>query len=446
MKIIIAGAGEVGKYLAKMLLKEDHDIVVIDNNEKRLRSIESDKDLLTICGSCTSIRVLQEAGVKNADLFIAVTITEEINTIAAILAKRLGARKTISRLDSMEYLDPDNKPYLLSLGIDRMIYPEFIAAKEVIGLIKQTGTSEIFEFSGGKLTLFVVRLDAKAPIVGKTLREADAITKSTDFRAVAITRNEKTIIPKGNDVLMADDLVYVITNPSGIQALLKYAGKKKLDIGNVMILGGSRIGRMVAKRLQNQLNIKMVEIDAEKCETLANELSKVLIINGDGRDADFLVEEGISEMDAFVAVTGNSETNILSCIMAKKLGVKKTIAEVENLDFIEVASQMGVDTIVNKKLSAASHIYTFTMKAEVASIKCLTGSDAEVLEFVVQPGARITTDILKQIDFPEGAIIGGVVRGDRSYIASGTTQVKANDKVVVFALPDAIFEIENYFN
>ncbi|HQL71045.1 MAG TPA: TrkA C-terminal domain-containing protein, partial [Bacteroidales bacterium] len=310
----------------------------------------------------------------------------------------------------------------------------------------QTGTSEIFEFSGGKLTLFVVRLDAKAPIVGKTLREADAITKSTDFRAVAITRNEKTIIPKGNDVLMADDLVYVITNPSGIQALLKYAGKKKLDIGNVMILGGSRIGRMVAKRLQNQLNIKMVEIDAEKCEVLANELSKVLIINGDGRDADFLVEEGISEMDAFVAVTGNSETNILSCIMAKKLGVKKTIAEVENLDFIEVASQMGVDTIVNKKLSAASHIYTFTMKAEVASIKCLTGSDAEVLEFVVQPGARITTDILKQIDFPEGAIIGGVVRGDRSYIASGTTQVKANDKVVVFALPDAIFEIENYFN
>jgi len=446
MKIIIAGAGEVGKYLAKMLLKEDHDIVVIDNNEKRLRSIESDKDVLTIYGSCTSIRVLQEAGVKNADLFIAVTITEEINTIAAILAKRLGARKTISRLDSMEYLEPDNKPYLLSLGIDRMIYPEFIAAKEVIGLIKQTGTSEIFEFSGGKLTLFVVRLDAKAPIVGKTLREADAITKSTDFRAVAITRNEKTIIPKGNDVLMADDLVYVITNPSGIQALLKYAGKKKLDIGNVMILGGSRIGRMVAKRLQSQLNIKMVEIDAEKCEVLANELSKVLIINGDGRDADFLVEEGISEMDAFVAVTGNSETNILSCIMAKKLGVKKTIAEVENLDFIEVASQMGVDTIVNKKLSAASHIYTFTMKAEVASIKCLTGSDAEVLEFVVQPGARITTDILKQIDFPEGAIIGGVVRGDRSYIASGTTQVKANDKVVVFALPDAIFEIENYFN
>lgn len=446
MKIIIAGAGEVGKYLAKMLLKENHDIVVIDNNEKRLKTIEIDKDIMCINGSCTSISVLQQAGVKNASLFIAVTIAEEINIMAAILAKKLGARKTIARIDTMEYLEPKNKPHMLGLGIDRLIYPELIATKEVVGNIKQTGTSEIFEFSGGKLTLFVVKLDADAPIINKSLRDADMITKSTDFRAVAITRNEKTIIPKGDDLLQVNDLVYVITNPSGIQAILKYAGKKKLEISNVMILGGSRIGRMVAQRLQSQIHVKLIEIDIDKCENIATELNKVLVINGDGRDSELLLEEGIKDMDAFIAVTGNSETNILSCIMAKKMGVKKTVAEVENLDFIEVASKMGVDTIVNKKLSAASNIYTETMKARVESIKCLTGSDAEVLEFVVQPGATITTDVLRNINFPKGAIIGGVVRNEKSFIADGNTQVKANDKVVVFALPEAIFEIEKYFN
>jgi len=446
MKIVIAGAGEVGTYLAKMLVREDHDIVVIDNNDKRLRATELDMDILTISGSCTSIKTLIEAGVANADLFISVSVTEEINTVSAILAKKLGARKTIARINSMEYLEPKYKHYLLGLGIDKLIYPEFIAAKEVNGLIKQTGTSEIFDFSGGKLTLFVVKLDADAPIINKTLIEADEMTKSTDFRVVAISRDEKTLIPKGDDVLRINDLVYVITNPTGIKSILKYAGKKKLEIADVMIMGGSRIGRMVAKRMQSHLNIKMIDIDPVKCESLANELDKCLIINGDGRNMEFLEEEGIREMDAFIAVTGNSETNILSCIMAKRHGVKKTIAEVENIDFIDVATQMGIDTIVNKKMSAASYIYQFTMKSEVSSVKCITGSDAEVLEFVVQPGAKITSDIIRNINFPKKAIIGGVVRGDNSFIAHGNTLVKANDKVVVFALPEAIYHIEEYFN
>ncbi|HQP03851.1 MAG TPA: Trk system potassium transporter TrkA [Bacteroidales bacterium] len=446
MKIIIAGAGEVGAYLAKMLVKEDHDIILIDNNEKRLKEVESDADLLTVTGSCTSIRTLIEAGVKTADLFIAVTVTEQNNTIAAILAKKLGARKTIARIDSMEYLEPKYKPHLLGLGIDKLIYPEYIAAKEVNGLIKQTGTSEIFDFSGGKLTLFVVKLDSDAPIVNKTLIEADAMTKSTDYRVVAISRNNKTVIPNGNDVLMLNDLVYVITNPSGIVSILKYAGKKKLEISNIMILGGSRIGRMVAMRMQSHLNIKMVDIDSDKCEMLANELNKCLIINGDGRSLEFLEEQGIQDMDAFLAVTGNSETNILSCIMAKRMGVKKTIAEVENIDFIDVATQMGIDTIVNKKMSAASYIYSSTLNAEVSSVKCITGSDAEVLEFVVQPGAKITGDIVRNINFPKKAIIGGVVRDDKSFIANGNTLIKANDKVVVFALPEAILQIEDFFN
>ncbi|NLA25445.1 MAG: Trk system potassium transporter TrkA, partial [Bacteroidales bacterium] len=422
------------------------DISVIDSNEKLLRSLSNDVDVLTIHGSCTSISVLQEADIKNTDLFIAVTLVEEVNTMAAILAKKLGARKTIARIDDMEYLIPKNKPYLLSLGIDKMIYPEYITAKEVIGLVKQTGTSEIFEFSGGKLSLFVVRLDENAPVINKTLQEAVNIVKTKDYRLMAIARDDKIFIPKADYKFLSDDLIYIITAPSGIKNLLKYAGKKRLDVSNIMILGGGRIGKMVAQRLQSHLNVKLIEIDYDKCEVLANDLSKTLIINGDGRDTDFLVEEGIKNMDAYIAVTGNSEVNILSCVLAKKMGVKKAIAEVENLDFIDVASQMGIDTIVNKKMSAASHIYTFTMKAKVSSIKCLTGSDAEVLEFVVQQGARITSGNLNEINFPKGAVVGGVVRGEKSFIANGDSLIQARDKVVVFALPDAIAEVESFFN
>jgi trk system potassium uptake protein len=446
MKIVIAGAGEVGKYLARMLIKEYHDIVVIDTDERRLQYIESSLDLMTIKGSCSSINTLLEAGVSNSDLYIAVTISEEINILSAVFAKRLGAKKTVSRVDKLEYIEPKNKPYLLGLGLDRLIYPEYIAAKEVVGLLKQTGTSEIFEFSGGKLTLFVIRLTESASIKGMTLSEAADFTKNNNYRAVAITREDKTIIPKGDDQLLEGDLVYVITNPAGIKSLIKYSGKEHFDINNVMILGGSRIGRKVAKQIESYLNVKLIEIDTQKSELIANDLVKTLVINADGRDMDMLRDEGIEKMDAFVAVTGNAETNILSCVMAKKFGVKRTIAEIENMEYIDLANQMGIDTIINKKLSAASRIYTFTMKAEVASIKCLTGSEAEVLEFVVQKDADITKDTLRNVHFPKSAIIGGVVRGNKSFIATGDTRIKPQDKVVVFALPEAIFKIEDYFN
>lgn len=446
MKIVIAGAGEIGQYLAKMLIKESHDIIVIDVDEKRLHALESGLDIMTYKGSCSSLQVLTDVEINKADLFIAVTHSEEINIMAAVFAKRLGVKKTVVRIDNMEYLEPKNKSHFISLGIDRMIYPEYIAAKEVVGLIKQTGTSEIFEFSDGKLTLFVVKLDKNAPIINKTLSEAFSLSKEHNYRAVAITRNDVTIIPKGNDMLLDGDLVYVITNPSGVKSLMKYAGKKRFDIENVMIMGGSRIGRKVARSLETYLNVKIIEIDSQKCELLADEFSNSLVINGDARDIELLKEEGIDKMDAFVAVTGNAEANILSCILAKRYGVKRTIAEVENLDYIEIAKQMGIDTIINKKLSAASRIYTFTMKAEVSSIKCLTGNSAEILEFIVHNNSLVTKNKLKDIHFPKGALIGGVVRGRKSFIATGETQIKANDKVVVFVLPPDISKVEVFFN
>ncbi|MDD4150271.1 MAG: Trk system potassium transporter TrkA [Bacteroidales bacterium] len=445
MKIVISGAGDVGSYLAKMLTKENHDIVMIDLKAELLKEIDNSYDIMCVEGSCSSFTVLKEANTAACDLYIAVTNSEDTNILSCVFAKKLGAKKTVARVGNMEYLNPLNKLTFINLGVDRIIYPEYIAAKEIVGVIKQTGTTEIFEFSGGKLTLFVIKLDENSPIINMNLRDASTVSKNKNYRVVAITRNDETIIPRGNDMLLNGDVVYIITNPTGIPSLLKTAGKEKLELNNVTFLGGSRVGIKSAKFLENHLNVKMIELNPEKSFKLVDLLPKTMIINGDGRNIDVLIEEGIEQTDAFIAVTGDAETNILTCLLAKRYGVKKTIAEVENLDYIDIASKMGIDTIVNKKLSAASTIYTLTMKAEVSSIKCLTGTDAEVLEFITSRDAIITKNKLKDVDLPEGVIVAGIVRDSKSFIAMGDTQIKPNDKVVIFALPSAIHKIAYFF-
>lgn len=446
MKIIIAGAGEVGMYLAKMLANEHHEIVVMDTNPERLEDVSTHFDLLTVQGSATSFETLKDAGIKNADLFIAVTHELEVNITACILGKKLGAKRTIARVDNREYLLPINKAHFISLGIDSLVYPQMLAAREIVNLLSQTGTSEVFNFSGGSLSLFVLRLDDSAPVINKTLQEASKIDKELIYRAVAITRNNETIIPRGQDVFLPNDIVYVITNQKGVSKLMKYSGQKKLDTHNIMILGGSRIGKRTALTLQEMSKVKLIEYNKEKCFELADEIPRALIINGDGRNIDLLKEEGIEKMDAFIAVTGDSETNILTCIQAKRLGVQKTIAAVENTDYINLAENLGIDAMINKKLITASYIMRFTVNADVPSFVCLTGSDAEVLEFVVRPGAKITKDILKEIGFPKEAIIGGVIRDKKGFIAQGDTHILANDRVVVFAIPSVIHRIERFFN
>jgi trk system potassium uptake protein TrkA len=446
MKIIVAGAGEVGTHLAKMLSSEFHDITVIDPDVESLKSIDSNLDLLTMTGSATSFEILKEAKVKKADLFIAVTYSEETNITAAIIAKKLGAKKTIARVNNYEYIEPENISHFTRLGIDYLIYPERIAAREIVNLLGQGEIFESVDFSGGKLSLYVLKLDEKAPVINQTLIDVIKHNRHIEFRAVAIARNGKTIIPRGNDTFQLNDLVYVVTNKSGIRDVLKYSGKKKIEIKNIMILGGSRIGKRVAKSLENRFNIKLIEIDKNKSAQLADHLSNSLIINGDGTNIDLLNQEGLSNMDTFIAVTGNSETNILSCLLAKKMGVKKTIAEIENIDYIDLGESMGIDTIINKKLITASRIFKFTMSAEVETMKCLTGSDADVLEFVAREDSKITKESLRNIDFPKDAIVGGIIRGNKSFIATGDTIIEADDRVVVFALPSAVKKLDNLFN
>ncbi len=446
MKIVIAGAGEVGSHLAKMLSGNSHDITIIDNEQKHLEEVGGMADVITIEGDCTAFATLKKASVRKADLFIAVSHEENVNVLSAILAKQLGARKTIARIDNNEYLEPNNKEMFINMGIDYLFYPEKIAAGEVINLLGHTSTSEYVDFSGGRLALVVFKLDEASSLIDKTLFEATEDRLNLPYRTVAITRNGDTIIPRGSDTFKAGDMIYVITNQESVKTVMDYSGHSEIDIKDLMILGGSRIGVQVAAALQGEVSVKLIEYNPDKAYRLAETLDRTLIINEDGRNIESMLEEGLNNMDAFVAVTGRSETNILAAMVAKKMGVKKVIAEVENISYINLAESIGIDTIINKKLITASNIFRFTMSTDVQAIKCLTGSDAEVLEFIAKPNSPVTKQRIRALGFPANSMIGGVVRGEKVFIATGNMEINAFDRVVVFALPDAIPKIGKFFN
>jgi trk system potassium uptake protein TrkA len=443
MKIVIVGAGEVGTHLARMLSKENHDIVLMDDDSEKLQQIANQVDLMTVTGYANSFRDLKEAGAAKADLFIGVTPYEDRNIVACIIAKDLGAKRTVARVNNGEFINEKNRERLTEFGVDEVIYPENLAAKEIVNSIKQVGTREMIEFSGGKLILMAVKIRENAPIVNKTLEELTYLNH--DIRAVAISRGSETIIPQGRDYIKDGDIVYFITTRQYQNTIFEIAGKEIFGIRNIMILGGSRIAQKTAERLGDQYNVKIIEIDKDRSLKVADKFENVLVIHGDGRNLDLLKEERIDKMDAFVAVTGNSETNILCCHLAKQMGVKRTVAEVENFDFMNIAENMGIGSLINKKLLAASYIYKYTVGADVANAKCLTASDAEVFEFVVKKECKITEKPLKDISFPDDAKIGGIIRNGKGFVATGDSTIQEGDLVVVFTLPSGIKKLEKFF-
>lgn len=448
MKIVIAGAGEVGSHLAKMLSKEYNDLTIIDNDESRLNKLAENADVIVVQGSPTSIATLEQAGVRDADLFIAVSPAQEqdVNLISALLAKKMGAKKVTSRINNDEYMHYENKLLFTEMGIDLLFYPEKIAAYEIIDLLKQTGTTEFMEFARGILQMVVFRLDDGAPLIKKCVCDLKSLSGELHYKAVAIARNGITIIPVPDTKFLQNDLVFVICTKNGVKEAMSFSGKNEIDIKKLMIVGGGRIGEMLARKMQSAVeDIKIIEYKKERCEYLAEVLNKPLIINGDGRNSDLLLDEGVKDYDAFVAVTSNSETNILSCVAAKKMGVAKTIAEVENIEYIKLAEGMGVDAVINKKLITAGRIFRFTLSNKVRSIKCLNGSDAEVLEFIVNPSSTITKGAIKDLHFPKEAIIGGIIRGNDSFIATEDFIIKPYDRVVVFALPQVLSKVNKFF-
>ncbi len=445
MNIIIAGDGEMGSHLATLLSGENHDITIINSSKDFLEEMDSHADIMTFKGSATHTTCLQNAGVSKADLFISVLHVEEPNIVACILAKRLGAKQCIARVSNIDNLLPENKRLFRELGIDNLISPEGIATNEIVKLINQNAADEIFEFSEGRLSLFSIKLDARALVINKSLQEIAREHGDMGFRVVAVHRKGQTIIPNGNTRFLLGDLAYIITKPEGINQIMRMGGRIRAEMKNVMVVGGGRIGKSVAQSLEGKLNVKLIEIDKNRCFDLSDNLSNTLIINGDSRDLTLLEDENISSMDAFISVTRDSETNILTCLLAKKYGVKKTIALIDNIDFIDVAQNIGIDTIINKKLIAASYIENFTLEADVESIKCLSGVEADVLELVVHKDSYVTKHKVAKLNFPDDALIGGVVRNHEAFIVNGDSYIEEGDKVVIFTKPSCIRKVSKLF-
>ena len=446
MDIVIAGDGEVGLHLAEALVRDNHNITIVDPHEELLKMVESHSDLMTITGDSTSTSVLRRANVSRADLVIAVVHDEHINLLTGIIAKKMGAKKVIARVNTMENLSPEVWRMYQDLGIDGLLSPEDIAAQEIISLLKQNASLETYDFSGGKLQLFMVKLENEAEIIGKTVGEVTEQYQHIDFRIAAIHRRQNTFIPQDDTVFQLADMVYVVTKPHAIKDIIRLSGKKQIHIHKVMIVGGGRVGRITAKRLENDLDIKILEKSKDRCMDLTNYLSKALVVNADSRNLDMLEEEGIADMDAFIAVTDNTETNILTCLQAKAFGVKKTIALVENIDYIDISQNIGIDSIINKKLIAASYMVRYTLGAKVSSMKCLSGIDADIVEFEVRQGSAVTRKMIGKLPMPSDAIICGIVRDGESFIATEEFEIQTDDRVVVLALPNAIPAVERLFH
>jgi trk system potassium uptake protein TrkA len=444
MKIIVDGAGEVGTHLAKMLSRENHQIIVLDNNEAHLSNLDANYDLQTLVGSPTSIEKMKEAGASSCDLFIAVTPDESRNLTACILAAKLGAKKTVARIDNAEYMHEEHKAFFEQLGIHSLIYPELLAAKEIVNSLKRPWARQWHEFCQGKLVLIGVKVREGAPILGKTL--ADVFREENDLRVAAIKRHNTTLIPAGKDMIQHGDLVYYIAKPSAVETVRRLSGKASDDIKNVMFMGGSRIAVKTTQLLGNDFSLKMIEQNRTRIDWLTSCVNpETMIIHGDGRDVELLESEGIKEMDAFIALTGSAETNILSCLEAKRFNTRRTIAEVENIDYIPLADGLDIGMIINKKVLAASHIYQMMLAADVSNVKSLTFADAEVAEFVVSKKARITKAPVKDLKLPEDISLGGLVRNGKASLIYGDTLLEEGDHVVVFCPNSTINRIEKYF-
>lgn len=448
MKIIIAGAGEVGFHLAKLLSYEAQEITLIDTNKESLAYADSHLDIRVLRGDATSIGLLQEAKVESSDLVIGVTASETTNLTFCLLAKQLGSKRTIARISNTEFVDNKDLIKFGELGIDELISPEELAASEIQLLLNQSAFNDTYEFEEGLLTMLGVFLPKTAPFVGKMVKEAAKIFPELHFMPIALQRmgTQYTLIPRGDTVFKEGDQVYFVTNRNGVEDLLRLTGMQKREIKNVMILGGSKVGFKTARDLcSKKFNVKLVENDKEKAFDIADALPNALVINGDGRNVELLEEESLESMDAFIAVTGNSETNIMSCLVAKSRKIKKTIALVENMDYFQLSQSIGVDTLINKKLLAANNIFRYIRRGEVLALTRLNNLNAEILEFEVKDSSAVNGEIIKELNFPREAIIGGVIRDGEGIIALGDFKIAQGDKVVVCALPKAIPRIEKLF-
>lgn len=443
MRIIIAGAGAVGRHLAKLLSREDMDISLIDERQDRLGDLDANYDLLTKVGSPTSIYDLKSLNVNDVDLFIAVTPSESDNITACLLANKLGAKKTLARIDNYEYLVPENKHLFEQMGLNHLIYPELLAAQEITASLKTSWMRYHLTLCDGALELCVIKVREGAEVIGKQFMSG--FFNHGFYRVVAIKRGQETIIPGGQDEIMPHDMIYAVCTRENMKILREQMGKQKREIKNIVFFGGSKIAQKTVQNLPDDLNIKIIEADRELCYHLSEKVNNALIINADGSDMAVLKDEGIEDADAFIAVTDNSEANIFACLAAKRFGVKKTIAEIENIDYISMAEGLEIGAVLNKKTIAASYIYQMLLDASVLNVRNLTSADAEIVEFMAEAGSRITKAKIRNMRLPADANIGAIVRAGEGILVNGDTQILQGDQVVVFCKSQVIRQLERFF-
>ena len=446
MQIVIAGAYAIGTHLAKLLARANEDITLIDTDEERLNNIGTDADLLTMLASPTSVKALREAGAATADLFIAVTPDESLNMTACVLAKALGTKKTVAKIDNAEYIEPEQQEFFARLGISSLIYPELLAGKDINNGLKMSWVRQRWDVHNGALVMLGIKLREGCEILNQPLK--DLCGPDDPYHVVAIKRGTDTIIPGGNDSLQLYDLAYFMTTKQYIPYIRKIVGKEHyVDVKNVMIMGGGRTAVRAVKKMPEYMECKIIEMSEERCEYLNDTLddTHTLIIHGDGRDIPLLTEEGIRSTQAFVALTGNAETNILACLTAKRMGVRKTVAAVENVDYVSMAESLDIGTIINKKMIAASYIYQMMLDADVMNVRFLMSANADVAEFIAKEDSKVTQKPVKDLGMPIGVTIGGLVRNGEGMLVSGNTQIEPGDSVMVFCHNINMKKIEKYF-
>jgi trk system potassium uptake protein TrkA len=445
MRILIVGAGEVGTHLAKLLSRENMEISLMDEDAARLGVLDANYDLITKRGNPTSIHDLKDLGVKDCDLFISVTPHETENMTACLIANQLGAKKTLARIDNYEYLLPQNKKFFEEMGLNHLIYPEVLAAHEIVEALKTNWMRYHLSLCDDALQLCVVKIRPGASVLGKQFQSG--FFDHGKYRIVAIKRDNDTIIPKGDDEVMVGDMVYVICLKEDIEFMREELGKNKREIKNIIFFGGTRIAQKAVQALPKDegYSIKILEKDRDLCYHLSEKVSNALIINADGSDMEALKEEGIQDADAFVAVTDSSEANIFACLAAKRFGVRKTIADVENIDYMPMAEGLDIGSVLNKKTMTASYIYQMLLNASVLNVHNLTSADAEIVEFIAREGSRITKDAIRDIGLPEESTIGGIVRAGEGLLVNGDTRILPGDLVVVLCKSDIIKKLERFF-
>lgn len=445
MNILIIGAGEVGFHLTKKLSAEKHNITILEKDPNQAHRAEEQLDARVVIGSGSSYEDLKVAKIDQIEIIVALSNIDEVNLLACHYAKKLNIPHKIARVRNPEFVEPN---FILSkeeLGVDMLIHPEKETANAIVRLIKQSSATDIVEFSGGQIQLMGIRLERNSSILNRQLKEIWAEHRNLAARIVAINRKERTIIPGGNDILIAGDQVFIICDKKSISQVVQITGKENVIIQNIMILGGGLIGLYVARQLEDDMNIKIIESRSDKSEEIADFLKKALVIHGDGTDMDLLAVEGIIDMDSFIAVTGDDETNIISTLMARHLRVPRTIALVNKTEYLPITPTIGMDAVVSKKLLTVNAILRFIQKSTLERIASIPGIEAEIIEIIAQNHSKITKKPLKNVQFPHFAIVGAVQRNKEVLIPTGDTQIKSGDRVVIFTIPNALSAVEKLF-